>query len=369
MKKRETRLKTEAPFVDRQRAGRLVQFAAVLGAMALFAGSAYHTLLLALTVSVFLTYLLLPLVDFLERRKVPRGIAVATIVIGALGTMAWGLIRLLPLLYTQTLSLLQLAPKAISIVVDTWLPWTEKFVAGFGVASPEQIHQYLEQLNLISRLESQVQAGLAGLWRTASTLMGGAINLALIPVLTLFFLKDFAAIRKTAALLTPADLRAPMAMVVHRIDSTLRTVLKGQMIVAGVLGVMYVIGLSLVGLPSALAIGVVAGVCRLIPYLDVLVGGILSAIVLLSDFPGWSTVVMVIIVFTTVQGIDGALITPAVLGDRVGLHPLVVIASVLAAADWFGFWGVLLAVPVLSVIKVLLELVRPFYLNSSFYRT
>ena len=139
------------------------------------------------------------------------------------------------------------------------------------------------------------------------------------------------------------------------------------MIVAAILAVLYVVGLSFIGLPQAVAIGVVAGICRMIPYLDVVVGGGLSLIVLLADFQGATQLLSVAIVFLVVQAIDGLLITPRVVGERVGLHPMVVITSVLAFANWFGFWGVLVALPVVAIVKALLVTARPFYLASQLY--
>ena len=368
MKQKSSLPEPASPFTDRLRAGRLVRFVLIAGASLAFLAAAYYSLLLAVLVSALITYLLRPLVDFFEKRRVPRGIAVAAIEILFLAGCTWGLVHLLPIVYAQILAVVKLAPKAFEIVVDSWLPMTEKFVADFGFISAENLHNYIQSISIWSRLEAQLQSGINGLWRTGASLVGGAINLVLIPILTLFFLKDYQAIRRTMVNLTPPDLREPVHTVLKGVDQTLRTVLKGQVIVATILGILYVIGLSLIGLPAALAIGVVAGICRLIPYLDVIVGGALSAIVLLSDFQGWTMVLMVIMVFAVVQGIDGALITPTILGDRIGLHPLIVVATVLAFGDWFGFWGVIMAVPVAAVIKVLLEFAKPFYLESRFFK-
>jgi predicted PurR-regulated permease PerM len=219
----------------------------------------------------------------------------------------------------------------------------------------------------MSRLSAQLQAGLTGLWHTGTSLVGGVANLVMIPVFTFFMMLDFPRFRGTLSRLTPADLRAPARAVLARVDQTLRSVLQGQITVAAILAVLYVVGFSLIGLQSAIAIGVVAGICRVIPYLDVLVGGSLSLIVILSQFEGFSQVLLVVLVIGVVQGIDGALITPRVIGNRVGLHPLVVIASVLAFGDWFGFWGVLLAIPIVATFNALLAAALPYYLASRAY--
>ena len=137
--------------------------------------------------------------------------------------------------------------------------------------------------------------------------------------------------------------------------------------VAGILAVLYILGFSIIGLQGAFAIGLIAGACRIINYLDVIVGGTLSLMVILSDFQGIGQLLAVAGVFLVVQSVDGMFITPRVIGDRVGLHPVLVIVSILSFGDLFGFWGVLLAIPVLAVAKVLWFSTKPFYLASRPY--
>ncbi len=165
----------------------------------------------------------------------------------------------------------------------------------------------------------------------------------------------------------------PVKDVAVSVDHTLRNVIKGQITVAGILTLMYVIGFGLVnilfGFPSAIAIAIVAGVCRIVPYLDIFVGLVLSGIVITSNFQNWGQVIGVVGVIAVVQLIDGMYITPRVVGERVGLHPLIVILSVLAFADWFGFWGVLLAIPTVAVAKIVFMSLMPLYRSSQVFRT
>lgn len=343
---------------------RFVRFNFVALLLLLFVGSVYFSLLVPILVSCFFTYLLLPLVDRLERLRVPRLAAVCAIVLGVVALIVFAVVRVVPILYQQVLLLVQLIPTAVNTVIETWLPHAEKSLANFGLMSPEEIHKLLSGASVLARLDSQVQAGITGLWKTGTSLAGGALYLLLIPTLTFFMLKDYRALCQGLKSLVPLDLVEPTGRMVHRINLTLRSVLKGQAIVAGILTILYVIGLSVVGLTSAVAIGVVAGICRVIPYFDVIVGGILSTIVLLSDFGGWGHVLSVVLVFLIVQAIDGAFVTPAVIGERIGLHPVLVILTVFAFGGWLGFWGVLLAVPAAALVKVLIESILPYYRAS-----
>ena len=343
---------------------RFLRFNAAAVALILFAGSVYFSLIVPILVAAFMTYLLLPLVEGLARHKVPRTLAVCAIVLGFVGVAIAVTVRVVPILYAQVLLLIQLIPTAIDTVMDSWLPHMESYVTDLGFMKAEEVHRLFSEFSVLERLESQIQAGVAQLWRTGTSLAGGMLYLVLIPTLTFFMLKDYKELSQGLKSLIPVDLVEPTGRMVHRINLTLRAVLKGQAIVAGILMVLYVIGLSIVGLTSSVAIGVVAGVCRIIPYFDVIVGGILSTVVLLSNFGGWGHVLSVVLVFLIVQAIDGAFITPAVVGDRVGLHPVVVILTVIAMADWLGFWGVLLAIPAAAIAKVLIESSIPYYRAS-----
>lgn len=353
--------------IDWHRVLRLVVFLGATGLLLVVLAVIYESLMLPISISAFFTYLLLPLVGQLERVGMRRIYAVSTLLVLSLAIITVAIVRLAPQLYTQAMSLIQLLPVAVNHVVMKWLPLAEQFIVDLGVVEAPDVHVWFSTSNLLARLNSQLESGVRGLWNTGATLVGGVLNVVLIPLLTFFMLNSYADFQRRLQSLVPRDLVTPVYIIIQKVNLTLRSVLKGQVIVAGILAVLYVAGLSTVGLQQAVAIGVVAGICRIIPYLDVIVGGALSVIVFLSNFPGWGQVASVALVFLIVQAIDGILITPRVVGERVGLHPLVVITSVLAFADWLGFLGVLVAVPVVAIVKALLVTARPFYLASSLY--
>jgi len=346
---------------------RLLFFSLAVMGIFVITATVYGALMLPILVSAFLTYLMLPLVDSLERRRIPRNVAAFSLIVGSTAVVIFGVFRLVPVLYQQMLLIGHLLPDAARVVQQHWLPVISHQLADFGVISPQDFSEIFGATQLVGRLTQHVQANLAGIWKTGTSVAGGIIYLVLLPVLHFFMLKDYPLIAKTLRDLVPRDLQSSVRRLLAAVNRTFRSVLKGQAIVAGILGVLYIIGFNIVGLQSAFLIGMVAGLCRIIPYLDVVVGGILSAIVLLSNFNGWGQVLGVVSVFVVVQAVDGAFVTPRVLGDRVGIHPLVLLLSVLAFADWFGFWGVLLAVPVSAMIKVLLVAIKPYYLRSRAY--
>jgi predicted PurR-regulated permease PerM len=353
--------------VDWRRARRFLIFCAAVGALTILVATLYASLCVPLGVSAFLTYLLLPFVGRLERRGVPRSLAALAIIALSLAILSLAVSHIVPLVYKQGLILARLLPSAVSTVADKWVPELERSVADLGFFSADDVHGLFAGAAIMSRISAQLQATLTGLWHTGTSLVGGVVKVVMIPVFSLFLMIDYPRFKQGFLSLLPLDLVLPARLVKRKIDVTLRSVIKGQATVACILAGLYVVGLSVVGLQSAIAIGVIAGVCRVIPYFDVVVGGTLSLIVLLSDFRGWGQALSVVLVFVIVQATDGAFVTPRVLGERVGLHPLVVIASVLAFGDWLGFWGVLLAIPIVAIIKALLEAAKPYYLASRAY--
>lgn len=353
---------------DWRRTRRFAKLCVVFLALIAFFGAVFFSLLVPIIVSMFLGYLFMPLVDRLESYKIPRYAAILLIMSAVVGFFTILSIKLAPMIYLQSVVLIKLIPKAFNTVMTTWIPIAENYVVELGVMNAGDADKFFEGSNLIGRLESQFEHGLGGIWRTGVSLAGGMLNIGLIPFFVFFILKDYRQITDGLWSLVPKDLIPPTRSTSRRISQTLKSVLKGQATVAGILMVLYVIGLSVVGIQSAIIIGLVAGICRIIPYLDVLVGAVLSTIVILSDFNGFGPVFGVIAVFLIVQALDGAVITPQIIGDRVGLHPVAIIISVIAFGNWLGFWGVLLSVPAVAVIKAIYVSVKPYYLASATFQ-
>ena len=329
----------------------------------------YSVVVVPILVGAFLTYLLKPLVDQLYRWHVPKTLAISCMVGGSVLLSTLAVVNLVPIVIGEGRLILARAPQAFSVISSSWLPYLQTLAMDSGMMDHEQASKLLAVNNLLATLGTHVQQHLGGIWQTSSSLLTGIFYLVLLPLVTFFLLKDWADIKHTLRKTVPQDLRPAVVHLLGRLDHTLKNVLKGQVTVAAILGLLYVIGLSVVGLQFSVAIGIIAGICRLIPYMDLVVGGALSGIVLASNFTDWTAAIKVVAVFVLVQVLDGVLITPRVIGERIGLHPLVVILTVLALGDRFGFWGVLLAVPVAAVLKVLIEEIWPFYKLSRLYES
>jgi predicted PurR-regulated permease PerM len=235
------------------------------------------------------------------------------------------------------------------------------------IVPDETIEAGFRKMNLLQHVMGASDT-MQGVFSRTPKVLEWAFNLAMIPLFTYMMLADKDDIRSLVKNWTPKDLHPLMRVFVARIDTVLRAVVKGQFLVAFVLSIFYMAGFSLIDLPSGIAIGAIAGVCRVVPYFDVFVGLILSSIVILTQGSGIAVFIGVLIVIAVVQSLDGMIITPRIIGDRAGLHPIVVIASVFSFGHWFGLLGVLLAVPIVAASVVALQICLPYLQNSPFYR-
>lgn len=351
--------------VNWQQVRRMLVFIGIILAIAALFSYLFTVLVVPLFIGFFLAYLLEPVVEFLERRRVPRIFGILGLVLALLGILIIAGVLVVPEIYLQVIQLVALLPGISRSLYEHWLPMAKELVLKSRVVNEAGWNAALADFNLLSQVTTPLRQAVAGLWRGTPVLVQGLVDAFLIPIVTFFTLLDWPSIRGFCVRLTPLDLRVPSAVFLYRVDQTLRTLIKGQVMVAGILAVLYSVGLSAIGLSSGLAIGVVAGICRIIPYADVIVGGALSAIVLFSQAQGMGQVVAVVIVFTVVQVIDAMIVTPRVIGQRVGLHPLLVIMAIIAFGHLMNFYGILLAIPLTAILKVTMELALPFYEAST----
>ena len=328
----------------------------------------YQSLIVSLAVALLLTYLLAPFVHWVERRiSVRRTIIVLGIIVISLSTIAIIGAYFFPIVYRQILAILQLLPQAIDFLVKKIDPLKEVIVAT-GMIETNSLNDILAELDIVNHLSEQSTRVLEQLWLTTPTVMGGVINFMFIPILLFFILNDLPRLTHFLRELIPLDLREIATFCRRRVDQTLKSVLMGQIMVAGVLAALYMTGFSVIQLKAGLAIGAIAGICRIIPYLDVVVGATLSIVVIVTQNLGLGAIIGVGSIFLVVQVLDGMIITPKIVGEKAGLHPGVIIASIISFADWFGFLGVLIAVPSVAVVMVFLRILIPYYQASLIYQ-
>ncbi|WP_455198210.1 AI-2E family transporter, partial [Kaarinaea lacus] len=206
-------------------------------------------------------------------------------------------------------------------------------------------------------------------WISSSgmALVAFAANLVLIPVVTFYLLRDWDVLVKKVHELLPRKWEPTAVKLTKESDEVLGAFLRGQLLVMLALATVYSVGLMWVGLELALIIGLVAGLVSFVPYLGFIIGILFAGIAAFMQFQEISYLLWVAAVFGVGQALEGMLLTPLLVGDRIGLHPVAVIFAVMAGGQLFGFVGVLLALPVAAVIVVILRHAQELYRQSGLY--
>lgn len=315
-----------------------------------------------------LAYMGDPLVDRMQAWRLPRTLAVTLVFVTlALLLLALAFI-LLPLLERELLALFDRIPSYIDWLERNLLP---RLSAILGVEAGRTALESLRQGALAHWKEAGglIARMLAGVSRSGFSLLAWLANLVLIPVVTFYLLRDWDLLVARMRALLPRSTEPAVVEIARECDRVVAEFLRGQLLVMAALGAFYTLGLSLVGLDLAVLIGMSAGLVSFVPYLGPLFGISLAGAAAFFQFhEGWP-VLWVAVVFGAGQLLEGMVLTPLLVGERVGLHPVVVIFAVLAAGRLFGFLGVLLAVPAAAVILVVLRYVYRRYVQSEFYRS
>ena len=332
-------------------------------AVALFGGLLY---LLAPVLTPFIAAALLayigdPLADRLERLKIPRTLAVVAVFLLTILVLALLILLVGPLIRSQISALFSALPEIIANAEQVWLPSIMSFLkieSGDDVG----IGAFLAR-----------NSDTAGYW-AATILMsvsksGGAVataalSLFLIPILTFYLLRDWDRILSHVSALIPSKQRSTVLELARETDDVLGAFFRGQLMVMFALAVIYSMGLSMVGLKYAVAIGVVSGLVSFVPYLGFVFGIVLAGLtVALEPNPLWQ-MIGVVATFSIAQFFEGSFLTPKLVGDRIGLHPVIIIFAVAAGGQLFGFFGILLALPAAAVLSVLVRFAYDRYLKE-----
>jgi len=321
--------------------------------------------LLAL-LSPILAYILDPLVERLTRRGAPRTFAVMVVLLLALALIAGVALVVLPLFYKELRLLGEKLPAFLAWINEHFSPWLKaKFDIAFqlDVATVRQLAGDLlaDNQDLAARLLGSLKVG--GL-----ALVAFLANLLLVPVVLFYLLRDWNVLTERVDALLPRPWHARVGTIAREIDGVLAEFLRGQLLVIVIMIVFYVFALWLTGLEFALPIGIITGALVFIPYVGALTGVALGTIAALMQFDSLVGLLWVWAAFGVGQTLEGMVVTPWLVGDRIGLHPVAVIFALLAFGQLFGFFGVLLALPASAALLVGLRHLRHAYLDGPLFR-
>ena len=322
-------------------------------------------------IAAALAYLGDPVVDRLEKVSIgkwhiSRTLAVSIVFILMTGGLFLLFLIVFPLLQKQVEHLVRSVPGALEWFAGTVLPWLQ---AKLGLTSlsldTETITHALQAY--WKELSSATLSVLGTVSRSGQAVLGWLINLVLIPVVTFYLLRDWDLLVDGIRKLLPRRTKSTVIRLCSEINEVLAAFVRGQLMVMFALGVIYTAGLWLLGLDLAFIIGMGAGLLSIVPYLGTMVGLVAAVLAAAFQFQDLFSMAMVLLVFAVGQTLEGMVLTPKLVGDRIGLHPVAVIFAILAGGQLFGFLGILLALPVTAALNVLVRHLRDEYTKSTLY--
>lgn len=294
--------------------------------------------------SIVVAYLLDPLVNFIQREKLKRSLAILIIYlifIGIFIIIGWSII---PAIIKETKNLIGDMPYYTGQIQEFLL-----LIRQSGKSQlPKSINNLLE--NGITAVEDSIINGIKSAYFTVANFFSGILNIVIIPVIAYYLLKDKEYFIKLAVQFIPKKWRSKIIDVAKDSDKVIGGFIKGQIIVTAFVGIFTALGLYLLNINYAFTIGILTGIINIIPYFGPIIAAVPATII--AFFQGPIKVVWVIVLFFIVQQVEGDIIAPKIIGSNVGLHPVAIIFSLLIGGSFFGVVGMILAVPVAGTIRV-----------------
>lgn len=328
------------------------------------------TVFLQLFIAFALAYILNPAVVFLEARRVNRIVSILIVFSTAL-IVCTGFTAFLAVSISNELSSMQLnLPRYAQHLYEITPPAIKSYL---GIETPDKLTFRLNELLQQARGMSPdlLKPVLAFLQKAFSSTIGlllAILGYFIIPVYLFYLLADWPQLVQFVESFIPERYLDRYREKLGEVDTVLSGFIRGQLSVCAILAVLYSIGLYFIGIDLAIAIGTLAGITFIIPYVGTIIGIVLSVSMAFLKFHDILHPLLCLGWFGLVQGLEGMVITPKVVGDNVGLHPLVAIVALLIGGQIFGLMGMLLAVPVTAVLQVFLRSLAIWYRNSEFYR-
>ncbi|MGH8212903.1 MAG: AI-2E family transporter [Rhodanobacteraceae bacterium] len=317
-------------------------------------------------IAAMLAYLGDPLADRLERLRCNRTLATSIVFFVIVLVLAGALVLLIPLIQRQVVHLVSAMPGYGAWIQNVMLPWLQQHLD----LSPSTFNVESIVANIrshIGTVGNVAAVALGYVTRSSLTIIGWVTSLVLIPVVTFYLLRDWDVMVAKIDELLPRNVEPTIRRLARESDSVLGAFVRGQLLVMIALGVFYGVALWAIGLDVGPLIGMVAGLVSFVPYLGFITGLLASLVAALVQYHDWQHFALVLLVFGIGQVLEGYVLVPRLVGGKIGLHPVAVIFAVLAFGQLFGFLGVLLALPISSVLVVLLRYAHERYTASALY--
>jgi predicted PurR-regulated permease PerM len=326
---------------------------------------AIRSMLLPFILGITVAYFLNPLTLWLQQKKIPRAAAAGLIIMIFLAIAITAVMQLIPVIYQQCVTLLEVLPGYVDNLYQTYFPQLQSLAKKIGATPTLSAKNTAADLSpQISDLASNILSSILG---SGAAIMNLGSMLIITPVVAFYILKDWVVIVQKADDLLPRAYAPVIREQMGLIDDTIAGFLRGQINVCLIIGTYYSLALTLAGVNFSFAIGVFSGLMLIVPFAGTILSAGIALAVAWFQTQSSSDLVTVGIIYGIGMILDSYMITPKLVGEKVGLHPVWIIFGMLAGAVLFGFVGVLLAIPISAVIGVLLRFAIVQYHNSTLY--
>lgn len=344
---------------------KLLSFLAFL-VLVLFFFYSVGAILTPFIASIIVAYFLDPLTKKIEKLGLKREWTVSIIVGLFSFVMIVGLFNLIPALFKQIHQFIMAIPRYEEYVSNNIL---NKLADFLNKIDPDLSVRFQEQLNsFFAKFFEYLVSVIKNIFDSSAAILNIAVLLLMTPILVFYLLRDWPLFIKSTHALLPLLYKKDIISNFKQIDKVLAAYVRGQINVCLILSLFYVITLSVLGLDNALLIGIIMGMLTIIPYLGTIIGFIICIIAALLQFSNLAYVFATVVIFVVGHVFESSFVTPKLIGDKVGLHPVWIIFSLMSGGALFGFWGMFFAIPIAAILGVLLRGLLKFYFASDLYK-
>ncbi len=300
--------------------------------------------------SVIMAYLFNPIVNFFEKRKIRRSLGILIVYAIILGVIVILSLTIIPNITKEAKKLMEILPLYLNRIFDFLNNIYDRYYSSIYSLPPQL--QGVEQavMDSAENIGNILSESIKKITNSMMNILPKITSIILVPIFTFYLILDKDSIKNKIYITVPKDKRQDFSRLSKEIDKALGEFIRGRVIVAIFIGVSTTIALLILKIPFGLVIGLIAGIADIIPYFGPVIGIIPAVIFALLDSP--LKALWVIIIFTVIQQIENDLITPKIIGESIGIHPITVIVSLIIGGEIMGIWGMVLAVPAVAVGKI-----------------
>ncbi|MCB5011626.1 AI-2E family transporter [Streptococcus mutans] len=315
-------------------------------------------IMLPLVISALLYYLLKPIVDFIERRGTSRVMAITIVFVIIAGLLVWGIANFFPMLNEQLTSFIKYLPSYVrSVDAQVSKLLRNDLLASFRPQIEDAVTNFSQKA--VDYAETFSKGAVTWAGNFASLIARVTVAIIISPFIVFYLLRDSSKMKEAFVSYLPTKMRQPIHRILGDVNRQLAGYVQGQVTVAIIVGFMFSIMFTIIGLRYAVTFGIIAGFLNMIPYLGSFLATIPVFILALVEGP--VMVVKVALVFIVEQTIEGRFVSPLVLGSKLSIHPITIMFILLTAGSMFGVWGVFLGIPVYASIKVVVKEIFEWY--------